>query len=593
MKKRDIAKFKRQVAKGNPELRLIDIRTALERVRKDLQQLQTKKSVLHFQCQQERHVWGIESLPPDAPPSPLDTQARQASLCFFGGASAAVIEVLVAGALARRYEISPLIPMTLAALLPLVLKTALAAFLHDEERPHETLRKLRNYILGPSLLLFALAVLLLLLARVLDAEWALVLLPVLNLAPLALGIGCLGTAAALFALWHLLSWSRASARAYNRLETEEMQTSALRFYLETQEEKLRHDGQKTQPLPIQQKPSGDHGAQLPTLGLPSPPPQVINGQAANSSSNYVQRLIPALFLLLPLSQNGCQLQSSSEPLHSGLALSPTAVPSPIPVVAPTNEPVVSSEINGLIDRSSSLSEDSLRLALNNFLHALPELSETYNVRRLTLCGFAQKGWECPPLFAKLLPAKPQPAPPQPMPGNDLDTFGIGVAGQAVAERERKRATQQTQQDLYRYRADLQTQLAELSTDKLLAPNAAYKERCTDLNGALAHATTPRNPAQRQLVFLFTDGADTCTRKLEAVPHPAREITLLVILATSQTGQLGHQEFRKRAAQLQKACPWAIVLPHFTDNYQQVLQQAFAREANRTALPAQHPTARAP
>lgn len=534
MKRREIARIKRRAAHGSFELRLTEVFTALDRVQKDLGQMRTELRERCLQYWHERKSWGIEVQAFAVPPTPLAAQLRQANLCFTGALSAAVIEVLITGFFAQRNSVSPWLPMLLALLLPLVLKTALATFLYDEERPSETLRRLRLYVLGPSLALFTLAVILLFTARIAGPALPLLLLPLLNLAPLALGIGCLGAASSLFAQWHLLAWSNAAVRAYRQLEAEEMNTSELERHLLLQQQKLRAQYEK---LRIQQQ---------------------------------MQRLAAPALLLLVLTQGGCEtrLQSMNAPPAS-------IAPAATPAAGPGGSLLV---IN---DGSISVNPETRQVAAHNLLRRLPELVEANRVTSFEAIAFAQRGWDCEPFITLLLPQKPGPISVAPSTaGSEFELFGGGL-NLAISRHAEDDAQEQYQSATQHYRAEVRADLAVVTADRLLNAAPCGSHDRTDLNGVLARVAQLPNDGRRRLVFLITDGVDTRTGRLEAIAHPAADIRLLVILTSSLTGRRADQEYKLRSALLLKACPWAIVMPYFKDDYQQTLDQVAQSAAIQT------------
>jgi hypothetical protein len=542
---RQIKRVRRSIWNGNKQFILSNTTTGKERVNADLLRLRLAKEELSRQFCEQRSIWTSGPVLEGARPAALTDQIRIATLAFLGALTINLIEVLVAGWISGW----GLVPILLAILLPISIKTVLVTLWRNEDQPQETVRKIKIFVLAPSLILFLLAAILLLLVRVLPDEMALKLDMVFSVSILALGIGCLAAAAGLFALAHIYYWSKSSERAYRTLEIEDINTKELLKLIETTEISVRASLQSPQH---------------------SPPP------AAHSQSLAKSASLAVIALLLSINA-ACTPESSSTagPVKSHLETAVVLAGDPAYNEAPE------SDLRIFFDATNSQSQESYKIVIDSLVRQLPKIIEKNHVLRLAVYVFTQSGWEARSIFDSILPELKQPKM-LPSRRDELELLR-GRKNRVAEEQTQERYRQLIDQTMVQYHNELNAVLAGFPQMTLLAAvgNNAF---CTDLNGTLARIGNIDASNRRQLIFLITDGAETCTHELESVARPHGDVRLAIILTTEKSEKSAHLIFSDHRTQLQKAAPWAVIGAYHNEDFNSLFSKTSLPETTES-LPA--------
>lgn len=128
------------------------------------------------------------------------------------------------------------------------------------------------------------------------------------------------------------------------------------------------------------------------------------------------------------------------------------------------------------------------------------------------------------------------------------------------------AEAQARQTDQQYQTLLRERLATITLEKLL-PAQTAEPPCTDLQGALRRIGETSRP-QSRLIFLLTDGHESCSSHLQPVSlRLANAALVVVLLPETQSGnetQRPDQAWSQRRAELEQALPGAVIIPHFGD-----------------------------
>jgi len=117
-----------------------------------------------------------------------------------------------------------------------------------------------------------------------------------------------------------------------------------------------------------------------------------------------------------------------------------------------------------------------------------------------------------------------------------------------------------------YSAGLNEILHEIHEKELLPPPDHKEPPCTDFNGL--HARIARAGAHRlQLALELTDGKrEKCEPQLLPTVAPETPTALVVVLLPAKGDKAPYELFEERMREMQKALPWAEIIPYFNVRY---------------------------
>src|SRR5262249_41112553 len=131
---RQIKRVRRSIRNGNRQFILSNIEISKERINAELRRLREVKEELSHQYFEQRSIWTSGPVSPGTRPAALTDQIRIATLAFIGALTINLIEALVAGWISNW----GVVPILLAILLPLSIKTVLVTLWRNENQPQET-----------------------------------------------------------------------------------------------------------------------------------------------------------------------------------------------------------------------------------------------------------------------------------------------------------------------------------------------------------------------------------------------------------------------------------------------------------------------
>lgn len=520
MNRKALEQISFNVTHNVPELRLRCAEESAPDLRQDLMRLREKALGVfeQFKAAVEAETGRTYSGP--SRPVAIERDLRHARLAKVVASVLTVAELAMAFFLSLLFLLNPLFALMLAVIAIVALKAGLLAAWRNDAQPLLARRKLRRWVIVPSLIVTLVSAAFLIFTRGVLGWLALLLLPLVNLWLCALSLGLLGLAAGLYALGFLLSWSRQDEQRYNAIEREAVETRKVLQKVERVIEEFR---------PRPQAMASAAAAALGGAPLQARPLPVRNvGRTGSALSSL---------LLMAALTGGCNALDSLKPQPGANA--------PASSAAQATEGV---RLELWLDWSLSAEGGVYRETLQRLVATLPELVTAHRIARIVAYSFGDNGWNAPQILELELPAHPATA--------------VGEAGAIygqVQEAQRK-------QDEATFQARLREALAGLAADKLL-PGQASEPRCTDLRGAI-HRIAESAGRQPRLVFVLTDGHDTCSRGLQPVEMAKANAALVAVilpetLRGNDAARLG-QVWSERRAEFESAMPGAIVIPHFGD-----------------------------
>ncbi len=425
----------------------------------------------------------------------------------------------------------------LAALLAVILLASafhglfLLAF-RRPDRPREVLGKLRRYLVFPSLIISGFCSAILLLVRIIEGKTAVFLIGALGIGLWGGTIGFVLASTALWAAARIIDWSYHFYRYYSKKEHELVMWKIARdsFFNELQ---------------------------------PQPPPQISKPPVEKPDTSSLGKTI-TLSLILPflISWLGLSsvLTSCSQPA------SPASAQTKEVLHEISKERLVYREMEIFIDFSGSPVNDTLVSTIHALLNSLSNIVEAWNIVKLTFYRFSDDGWNAEKILTVEFPRLTLPQPRQ----IDAGEFGgLKNIRDAVKNHQAAQYAEEAANTLQKHKKEIKQAMSIINESSLLPPLDPLKVRCTDINGLLkrtsqSSGTTPR------LKVAITDAAECCTSSIYPVPSPKSDITFVIILVPQKPEEAepnlrkGHEQFQARSAQLSKAVPWALVIPHFED-----------------------------
>jgi hypothetical protein len=545
MKKKPLDQIKSDITDNAPELRLRHAEESAPVLQQDLMRLREKAMGIfgQFKAAVEAETGRLYSGP--SRPVAIEQDMRHARLAKGVASVLTAAELAMAFFLSLIFLLNPLFALMLAVIAIVAIKAGLLAAWRNDAQPQLTRRKLRRGVIVPSLVVTLVSATVLIFTRGVLGWLALLLLPLVNWWLCALSMGLLGLAAGLYALGFLLSWSRHAERQYNAVEREAVETRKVLQKVEQVIEELRP---RRQAMPPAASSVSSLGA-LQRQGVPSRAPSSMPSPMKNAGR--MGGFLSSLLLVAALT-GGCNL--SEMKLADSLKPAQGAAASASPSASGAAEGSVEGvRMEIWLDWSLSAEGGVYRETLQRLVAALSELAAKHRIVRIAAYQFGDNGWNAPEILDLELPGRP--------------AIALGEVGSLYGQVQNAQRTQGEEQ----YQIRLREALAGGMVEKLL-PGQTAEPRCTDLQGAI-HRIAESSRPRRRLIFLLTDGHDTCSRGLQPVRMAKSNAGVVaVILPETHSGGEAQrpdqmrpdQIWNARRAELEAAMPGAVVIPHFGD-----------------------------
>ncbi|MGH9843631.1 MAG: hypothetical protein ACREEM_33255, partial [Blastocatellia bacterium] len=517
------------VANGSPKSREEFADEAIPVLRQDLVRLREKAAGQCTDYKSAREAWTSQPLPGATRPVAIEQDSRHARLVNSVAAVLTAAELVLTFFLSLIFLLNPFFALMLAIVAITALKAGLLATWRDETQPQLTRRRLRRWVIVPSLVVTLVSVVVLVFTRGVFGWLSLLLLPFINWWLCALSIGLLGLSAGLFSLGFLLSWSRHAEKRFDALEREAVATRRVLHQVEKVAEELRA-ARRISAMPA--------ATASPDILRRQPALATVPRNAARQRSNGNGGLLSLLLLTGALSGGGCRLPADST--SASMLQRPAATD---PSTSPSAETM---QMELWLDWSLSAEDAPYREALRGLIAAMPDLAARRRVAHIAAYEFSDRGWSAPEVLSL-----------------DLPTHQPAVLGEASVLYGQMAEAQARQTDR-QYQTQLRERLAAITIEKLL-PAQTAEPPCTDLHGVLRRIGETTRP-QSRLIFLLTDGHDSCSGHLQPVSL-ARAALVVVLLPETPRGnelQRPDQAWSRRRADLEQAAPGAVVIPHFGD-----------------------------
>lgn len=624
MKKQDLEKLVRQVEQGGGRKdRKGLLAKAVSSLDDNVIGLKQEKLRIREFFHLSMAAWLRESISTELDPFVIKEDRRTTQLYRTGGGFCVLLEMGLAAWLSEKVGIPVWTGLIASALLPVILEAAFKFWLWNRERPRETLDKIRRKLLLPSFVLFGLAILFLLAYRVVPVNLAIVLEPAVSFGLWMATVGALFMAGSLFSAAHIYNWSYMDAREFRlvREEQEEANRQLAYFRVEQNELAGADNAERRTVTPVSSSRSNEPAAAVSapqdriTAAVSAPQdgsaaavsapqdgsapvvsaPQdgsaaaisrsrasdgsaaAASGSSAQDGSATIGMLIGLVLLALVSLSNSCDGKTDG-------AVQPRST------TAIAQKDTTQSEMDIYIDASKSPNDAALSEAARNIYNAIPEIVEHCNVVKLRVFEFGRDGFV--PQEKRSFGIQP-PEPPQEhsMRGEEPPLRADVEAAQKKQLQEELEKEKEVK--LIQYRQRMKESLSSLSVETLLPSHASIEPRCTDVNGVLRRISQTKEP-RAHIVLLITDGVQTCGTPLESVPAPASDVILVTVLsperigprAPTSIGLTSSVTYERKAAELSRAVPWAVIVPQFKEDFISVFDDA-RRQRDALAKSDQH------
>jgi hypothetical protein len=559
MKHNELRKFQRSLDEaGAPSKQTKLLEYLVPTLEQDIVRLTETKNARKLVFSHKLEIWWGRSIEKDIRPFAIPEAVRTGHVYLWAAVACLLFESLVAAMIFSGMDMSPWLGAVFAVVTGIILHGIVSLALNSLERPLETLRKVRHWVLAPSAIFFGISFVLLLLARTVTGEVAVQLLPAFNTSLWTITIGLVGMAGAFLAAREVLVWSQRDEREFNGLELEESRTKAFR------------DTALSHFLTVTTGMSGSTRVEFSE--------ESTTRTASNETSSFPSTgrptgfgtfsAVAALLLLLPLVNTSCS-RGSSQTLE-GTSRAADTLTRPESVVVPAE-----SELELDVDTSSSPDDDALKEFLQQLRVKLPDIIERYNIVKVSVYAFNQDGWKARAAFSQDIPRLSVQQSPQTNAGE------IGVLpniSSAVDTHNESAKRQQSEEARRLRRVRIAELLEDLKVSALLPDSAGEEPPCTDLNGLL-HRTSRSNSPRKRFVIIVTDGHETCGTLTPPSRPPGSNVALVIVLIPEKPTQsdldISYKQFNVRETELIEVAPWAVVVPYFqlVDGYEQVFEKA--------------------
>lgn len=225
MKKADIKLWTEKVEDATPEEKRSTIQTAMLYCTNSLMAIKSSMDFLSDQFRRKYILWTGQPADFLTQPVTISADHQDAKKMNYYALAGLIFEIFLSiwvfqVTLGLSWEIGG----GVAILLALFVHILIFAVFRRTERPRESYRKIKKYVLFPTLFIFIPSLAILLLVRTISGPLALTLSPLFGIALWSTTISLLGLVGALFSLAHLLNWSWRDAKEYEVMASENIQT---------------------------------------------------------------------------------------------------------------------------------------------------------------------------------------------------------------------------------------------------------------------------------------------------------------------------------------------------------------------------------
>src|SRR3989475_6361944 len=206
----------------------------IARLHADIEVLGHRKDAVQQDFRKRLATWETRTVPEQAPVLSNPTDAHDSRLYRLTGWIALLCEMGLAAWIFERLGVAWWIGVLTAIGITFTLHGIFLHLFEDEERPKETLRRIKHYAAIPAIIGFVIAIAGGALARYVTGSLAYLLLPLFSFSLWLGTLSLIVLAASLFTIAHLRGWARRHEKEYRKLDTAERCCAA--FLKELEEE---------------------------------------------------------------------------------------------------------------------------------------------------------------------------------------------------------------------------------------------------------------------------------------------------------------------------------------------------------------------
>src|SRR5256886_1226265 len=437
--------------------------TLLSHLAKDVEMVGQHMATVRADYRRKLERWRTQEVPENVWVSSLPSDMHDSWLYRMTGVFALLCEMALAAWIFNWLGVGWWMGVATALGITLTLHGIFLHLFDNPERPKEAIHRLRTRVSLPAIFGFLVALAVGVLARYVQGELAVLLLPAFSF---ALWLGTLSLvilAASLFTVAHIQGWSAHHEKQYRELDNEERASGAFL-------DELRAEGTRPE-----------------TIVSRSPYAGALSNISGTVAGRVAGLLTGGILALALVSASGCAtaVKSASVP-EAAVAAGPAAA-----------------ILHTFVDTSGSCVRPALTEAWDTVRQELPEIVDQHGITQFNIWQFDEDGWSPRRLREIPLPDK-QAAVRVQIPGTEWASFAnIRVAVHDAEEREWRRQVVETQQH---YREGIASALGPLDREPVLPP-AQHETPQSHILGLLRRLSQASEQGP-QYALILTDLADT-------------------------------------------------------------------------------------
>ena len=238
-------------------------------------------------------------------------------------------------------------------------------------------------------------------------------------------------------------------------------------------------------------------------------------------------------------------------------------------------------INVSVDVTGSADIPAETTAVSNSFNIFPHIFVSFGVTRASLSVFGADAGKPRVIFDIPIPSlviTDEPARSSPF--EFTKSYNEAFYADSVVRAKKAKESQY----LY-YKNILEQQILTTKPDILRLITSPSGTPCSDISGKIQHAASHACNELQYLDLVITDGVENCLPSIKTIPDPGERIGLVIILVPENPNTSGAspiaskrswEQFEIRKAELQKAVPWALIIPFDTENLIEALKAAINR-----------------
>lgn len=498
-------------------------------------------------------------------PRILNEQTGWAKFCKWAGFAGIFLELLLATKSFFDYfyeilENSYWLSLFYAISFSTIITIAIAALFHISVfftvkywgNSRKTLKRLTYFFILPSFFFTLISIAVWVALQRLNTDEVVILTSILPIAKVTAMLSLMFLGSSLLVASHLLNWSQKAFWSYENLLSEKQEIEDQRRAWQEKLDEINLDKNEGGTLSgsNQQNPATEITSEKSAASL--------NGKSGNLSP--VATTLTLVLALVTFFGVACQTQEARNYGFKKIEIKNN------------------NQIKIVSDNTGIENKEAYEEAAKNVIATLPKIVKKLKISNASLYQFGKNARIAKETkeFAFLPVVKYESLASESK--SDLEKIRPDVA---------KKKEEEKQKALLKVNNDAETEndksvdevLKSLTIKEIVASGRTDK---TDLNGTIARFGNPSSTEYQEITVFLTDGHQNLNTEEIINIIPSKNNVAIVFILIPETNNSDIADYEQTKAKIKKACPWAIVVPHYQKDLDKVVDEAVEESRKFTA-----------